>query len=207
MEPGLTIASYGDMLRVPGSVPGDSLQRRRALGAKVEVVYSAMDALELAAAEPEREVLFLAVGFETTAPGTAAAVLEARERGIRNFSIYSMLKSVEPAPAQPYSPGGLQGPGLHLPRTCGKHNRGERLSLHPGGLRPAGGDSRLRAGRDTAGHPQSHRAAGRGEARLENCYKRAVRPEGNPLARAVLDRCFQLRRDSWRGWRDREQRI
>ena len=96
-EPGLILASYGDMLRVPGSRPGDSLLRRRALGARVEIVYSPMDAIEIAKQNPDRQVVFLGVGFETTAPGTAAALLSAREQGVKNFSVWSMLKLVEPA--------------------------------------------------------------------------------------------------------------
>ena len=97
MEPGVILTSYGDMLRVPGSTPGDSLLRRRALGARVEIVYSPMDAIEIAKAHPEKEVVFLGVGFETTAPGTAAAALSAGEQGVKNFSVWSMLKLVEPA--------------------------------------------------------------------------------------------------------------
>ena len=82
-RPEIIIASYGDMLRVPGSVPGSSLTRQRALGARVETVYSPVDAVELAEKNPDRQVVFLGVGFETTAPGTAAAVLTAKERGDR----------------------------------------------------------------------------------------------------------------------------
>ena len=97
MRPGITIATYGDMVRVPGSTPGDNLARRRALGAKVEVVYSPVDAVKMAAERPGEEIVFLGVGFETTAPGTAAAVLTAREQGLKNFSLFSMLKTVENA--------------------------------------------------------------------------------------------------------------
>ena len=97
MEPDIIIASYGDMLRVPGTVRGDSLHRRRALGARVEVVYSPMDALELAKSEQNSQVVFLGVGFETTAPGTAASILAAAEEKIENFSVWPMLKTVEPA--------------------------------------------------------------------------------------------------------------
>ena len=97
MRPEVIIASYGDMLRVPGSKRGDSLARRRALGARVEIVYSPVDAVALAKANPEKEIVFLGVGFETTAPGTAAAVLTARDEGVSNFSVWSMLKTVEPA--------------------------------------------------------------------------------------------------------------
>ena len=72
--PGMLIASYGDLLRVPGSRQGDSLMTRRALGGRVESVYSPMDAIRLAEAHPELEIVFLGVGFETTAPGTAACI-------------------------------------------------------------------------------------------------------------------------------------
>ena len=91
-RPGVMIASYGDLLRVPGSRQGDSLLRRKALGGKVEPVYSPVDAIEIAAAHPELEVIFLGVGFETTAPGTAACILEAASRKISNFSVLCLLK-------------------------------------------------------------------------------------------------------------------
>ena len=97
MEPDVVLTSYGDMLRVPGSRRGDSLMRRRALGADVRIVYSPMDAVEIAAQEPGKQVVFLGVGFETTAPGTAAALLTAKERELKSFTVLSLLKSVEPA--------------------------------------------------------------------------------------------------------------
>ena len=97
MRPGLIVTTYGDMVRVPGSTPGDNLARRRALGARVEVVYSPVDAVTIARENPDKEIVFLGVGFETTAPGTAAAVLTAKEKGVKNFSLFSMLKTVEPA--------------------------------------------------------------------------------------------------------------
>ena len=96
-QPGVAVAAYGDMLRVPGTVRGDDLAHRRARGADVRMVYSPMDALEMAAAEPRRQFVFLGVGFETTAPGTAAALLEAERRGLENFTVFSMLKRVQPA--------------------------------------------------------------------------------------------------------------
>ena len=88
--PDVILASYGDLLRVPGSVRGDTLLRRRALGAQVQTVYSPMEALEIAVQHPDQEVIFLGVGFETTAPGTAACILEAKERGwIRHIGVTS----------------------------------------------------------------------------------------------------------------------
>lgn len=199
MEPGVVIASYGDMLRVPGSTPGDSLYRRRALGAKVEVVYSAMDAVELAAERPEAEVVFLGVGFETTAPGTAAAVTEAMEQGVKNFSLYSLLKSVEPAlraliRSKDFRIQGFICPG-HVASIIGE--KGFRFIPEDYGL----------PGVIAGFEPEEILLAichlteqlSRGEAKLENDYKRAVRPEGNPLARAVMNECFELHRDKWRG--------
>ncbi len=92
---GVTIATYGDMVRVAGE--GGSLELARSRGADVRVVTSALDAVEIAESVPEREVVFAAVGFETTAPATAASVLAARERGVENFSVLACHKMVLPA--------------------------------------------------------------------------------------------------------------
>src|SRR3546814_4627711 len=85
MRPEVILCSYGDMLRIPGSRKR-SLLRARAEGADVRMISSTMDALALAEAHPDREVVFLAIGFETTTPPTAAALKLARARGIGNFS-------------------------------------------------------------------------------------------------------------------------
>lgn len=97
MRDNVIIATYGDMIKVPGSVHGKSLASVRALGARVEVVYSPLDAVSLAEKNPSDEVVFLGAGFETTAPGTAAAIGAAKDGGVTNFSVLSMLKTVEPA--------------------------------------------------------------------------------------------------------------
>ena len=94
--PGVTLTTYGDLMKVPGSVRGDDLRRRKAMGADIRVVYSPMDALTIAEQEPDRQVVFLGVGFETTAPGTALAVLEAKARKLTNFSLLSLLSSPPP---------------------------------------------------------------------------------------------------------------
>ena len=90
-QSGVLITSYGDLLRVPGSKRGDSLLSRRALGGKVESVYSTMDAVRIAEEHPDTEVIFLGVGFETTVPGTAACIREAAARNVENFSVLSLL--------------------------------------------------------------------------------------------------------------------
>lgn len=199
MRPEIIIASYGDMLRVPGSRPGDSLQRRRALGARVEIVYSPVDAVEIAAQNPGSQVVFLGVGFETTAPGTAAAMLTARDRGVKNFSVWSMLKRVEPAlrallSREDFAVRGFLCPG-HVATIIGA----EAFRFLPeeygvpavvGGFEP---EEILRA------LYWLLRQLSEGEARLENAYPRAVSAAGNRLAQQMMARCLEPRRDDWRG--------
>jgi hydrogenase expression/formation protein HypD len=199
MRPEVIITSYGDMLRVPGSVPGDSLQRRRALGAKVEIVYSPVDAVELAKQNPDREVVFLGVGFETTAPGTAAAVLTAKEEGVQNFSVLSMLKTVEPALRALIAMEGFQVDGFICPGHVG-------TIIGEAGFRFLPDEYKIPA--VIAGfEPEDILLAiyklakqiSLREPRLENEYTRAVAPEGNELAMAMLNSCFKPRADIWRG--------
>lgn len=196
---GVVIATYGDMVRVPGSRRGDNLARRRATGASVEVVYSPMDAIEFAKANPAREVVFLGVGFETTAPGTAAAVLSARDAGVNNFSVLSLLKRVEPAlraliAAEDFNVQGFLCPG-HVATILG--SEAFRFLPEEFGL-PA-----VVSGFEPEDILDSVylllRQLAEGHPRLENEYVRAVRPEGNPLAMAMMDRVLMPRRDLWRG--------
>lgn len=199
MEKNVILASYGDMLRVPGSTPGDSLLRRRALGARVEIVYSPVDAVTLAKENPGREVVFLGVGFETTAPGTAAAILTAREEGVKNFSVLSMLKTVEPALrtliAMPdFRVDGFLCPG-HVASIIGEAGfcfLPEEYHL-PGVIAGFAPEEILLAVYLLAKQITEEKP------RLENAYRRAVRPAGNPLAQEMLKRCFMPRRDLWRG--------
>lgn len=199
MEKNVILASYGDMLRVPGSIPGDSLLRRRALGARVEIVYSPVDAVALAKENPGREVVFLGVGFETTAPGTAAAVLTAQEEGVKNFSVLSMLKTVEPALRTLIAMPGFRVEGFLCPGhvasitgEAGFRFLPEEYNL-PGVIAGFGPEEILLAVYLLA------KQITEGKSRLENAYRRAVRPEGNTLAQAMLKRCFVPRRDLWRG--------
>ena len=199
MEKNVILTTYGDMLRVPGSNPGDSLLRRRALGAQVEIVYSPVDAVTLAKENPGREVVFLGVGFETTAPGTAAAVQMAREQGVENFSLLSMLKTVEPALRALIAMEGFQVDGFlcpgHVASIIGEGGfrfLPEEYGL-PGVIAGFAPEEILLAVYRLA------KQLTEGQACLENAYPRAVRPEGNPLARSMLENCFEPRRDLWRG--------
>ena len=199
MRENVILTTYGDMLRVPGSTPGDNLARRRALGARVEVVYSPVDAVEIAARNPEKEIVFLGVGFETTAPGTAAAVLTARERGVANFSLFSLLKTVEPAlraliAQQGFNVQGFLCPG-HVATIIGE----EGFRFLPRDYALPGVIAGFEPEDIIASAYLLAKQLAEGEARIENEYRRAVAPQGNPLARAMMEKCFRPRRDLWRG--------
>lgn len=199
MEPRVTLCTYGDLMRVPGSARGDNLHRRKALGARVEIVYSPLDALELAKETPERQVVFLGAGFETTAPGTAVALLEAKKQHIPNFTVLSMLKRVEPAlralMADPeFQVKGFLCPG-HVATILGE--AGFRLLPEEyqmpaviAGFEPE--EILLAIDLLLAQLEQK-------TPRLENAYPEAVRPEGNPVARAILEQVLEPRDDLWRG--------
>lgn len=199
VQPGITIASYGDLLRVPGSRRGDTLLRKKALGASVHTVYSPMESLELAERQPSRQVVFLGVGFETTAPGTAACLLEARERGIGNFSVLSLLKRTEPAlrvliGAADFAVNGFLCPG-HVAAVTGAQAfafLAEEYSLPAVISGFEAGDILYSVYR------LMWMLANRAPA-LENEYTRLVRPEGNAAAQAAVNRVFSPCGSLWRG--------
>jgi hydrogenase expression/formation protein HypD len=196
-RPKVIFCSFGDMLRVPGS-RGDLLQLK-AHGADVRVVYSPLDAVNLAAANPGRAVVFFAIGFETTAPANAMAVWMARKRHLSNFSVLVSHVLVPPSMMQILqAPGnrvqGFLGPGhvctvmgtteyepiarrYHVPIVVTGF---EPLDLLEGVLRTV---SQLEAGR----------------AEVENQYRRAVRDEGNPQSRQLIDEVFEVADRKWRG--------
>ena len=198
-EKGVIIATYGDMLRVPGSAAGDSLQRRRAMGARVEVVYSAADALDIAADDPKSQVVFLGVGFETTAPGTAAAIQSARERGLENFSVWSMLKTVEPALRALKQTDGFDISGFICPGHVATVIGEKGFEFLPRDLGLPGVIAGFEPEDILLAVYMLLRQIARGEAKIENEYKRAVMPGGNPLAAAMMEKCLYPTSDLWRG--------
>ena len=193
------IATYGDMVRVPGSTPGDSLMRRRAEGAGVRIVYSPIDAVETAKSHPEKQVVFLGVGFETTAPGTAAAIITASDEGVKNFTVLSMLKTVEPAlralaSAPDFDIDGFLCPG-HVATIIGEEGfRFIPLKLDLpaviAGFEPLDILTSvfllLRQLRNKC-------------PKIENEYSRAVTTQGNLLAQSIMQKCFVPCDDTWRG--------
>ena len=197
--PGVIIATYGDLMKVPGSRRGQDLRRCKAGGARVEVVYSPMDALDLAKSNPDRQVVFLGVGFETTAPGTAITVLEAQRQGLENFSLLCLLKRTIPAlkaliDREDLSVDGFLCPG-HVAAVLGAEAfrflpEEHGLAAVVGGFE--NGDL-LCAVYDLLLQLKT------GTPRLENEYTRVVSPHGNAAALAVMDQVFEPCTSVWRG--------
>lgn len=196
-RPGLTLCTYGDMLRVTGS--RGSLEKARGRGADVRIVYSTLDAVKLAAAEPQRQVVFAAVGFETTSPNTAAAVLEARRRGLENFSVLASHKLIIPAMRGLLDSGTVNVQGF----LCPGH-----VSTIIGyeAFRPIVEDYGLSC--VIAGFEPIHIATALarltelvrdGQARLENWYPQVVTARGNPKAMEIIFQVFEPADMRWRG--------
>jgi hydrogenase expression/formation protein HypD len=190
------IATYGDMVRVPGRL--GSLETMRARGASVRVVNSARTALELARANPTRPVVFLAVGFETTAPATAAVVIEAAETGVDNFSVLVSHKLVIPAMTALLQEGDVPLDGFLCPGHVS-------VIIGVQAYRPIVerfGKSCVVTGFEPepilSGLLCLLQAIAAGRPVLDNAYERVVRDEGNPVARKLLDRVFVPTDTVWR---------
>ncbi|MEW6220379.1 MAG: hydrogenase formation protein HypD [Thermodesulfobacteriota bacterium] len=196
-QPGVLLATFGDLLRVPGSAM--SLAEARAGGAQVAVVYSPLDALELAAANPGHQVVFFATGFETTSPLIAATLLTAQERATGNFSILSVHKLVPPALRALVATPELAVDGFLLPGHVSAI-----IGVDPYRFIAAeGGRPAVVTGFAAADILEGIwlllRQLAAGAARVENQYQRVVRPEGNPRALALLDAFFEPADAVWRG--------
>jgi hydrogenase expression/formation protein HypD len=196
-RPGVLFTTFADMLRVPGS--RETLLDARADGADVRMVYSPLDALELARRNPERQVVFFAIGFETTAPSTAITLLRARAEGIGNFSVFCNHVTIEPAlrgilDADDVRLDGLVGPG-HVSTVIGSD--AYRFVAEEYG-RPV-----VVAGFEPLDILQAIamlvRQAVEGRCEVENQYTRAVSPAGNGRARAAIEETMEPRDFEWRG--------
>lgn len=196
-RPGLTLCSFGDMLRVPGSAC--DLFDARAAGADVRMIYSPLDALELALCEPSREVVFFAVGFETTAPTTAMAVHQAARLGVPNFSVIAAHVRVPPAIEAILCSDDNRVQGfLAAGHVCTIMGIDEyrplvekfRVPIIVTGFEPV--DLLQGVAMCVAQLEQ-------GRAEVENQYARSVRNEGNVSARELIDEVFTFVDRRWRG--------
>jgi hydrogenase expression/formation protein HypD len=207
-DPGVIMCSFGDMLRVPGSVvsadatpekPSDLLTAK-ALGADIRAVYSPLDAVELALKMPQRQIVFFAVGFETTAPANALAILQARNAGLLNFSMLVSQVLVPPAiktilAAPDNEVQGFLAAG-HVCSVMGLSQyhelaRSFEVPIVVTGFEPL---DILRGLRGCI------ELLEQGHFRVENNYERAVRPAGNERAQAVINEVFEPCDAPWRGF-------
>jgi len=195
-RPGVTIATYGDMMRVPGSQ--GSLERLRGEGAEIAVVFSARDALRLAREHPERELVFLAVGFETTAPATAVTLLAAAAAGVTNFSILPGHKLVIPAMAALLAAGEVPVDGFLCPGHVS-------VVIGADAFRPIAegfGKPCAVAGFELEGMLVAIRALlvqiVAGQARVDNAYPAVVSAAGNRRAWELVLSVFEPGDDAWR---------
>ncbi len=203
--PGVILASYGDMLRVPGS-GRESLLKAKAQGADIRMVYSPADAVALAEANPEREVVFFAIGFETTTPPTALAIREAARKGLKNFTVYcnhvltpaaigSILESPEVRDLGTVPLDGFIGPA-HVSTVIGSQPYEYFAEEY---RRPV-----VIAGFEPLDVLQAIlmlvRQVNEGRFEVENEFTRAVTRDGNAKAKALVAETFELKRSfEWRG--------
>ncbi len=197
-RPEVTLATFGDMLRVPGG--RGTLLEAKARGADVRMVYSPLDALAIAEAEPGREVVFLAIGFETTAPATAITLIRARDAGLANFSVFCNHVTIVP-PLRAI----LDTPGTRIDAFIAPGHVSTVIGTDPYRFIAEEYGKQVVV---TAFEPVDilqatamilrQRAEGRCE--VENQYTRVVRPEGNPRALAAIDETMEMRDTfEWRG--------
>jgi len=195
--PGVIITSFGDMLRVPGS--RSSLQKARATGADVRIVYSTLDALKIAQENPKRTVVFIGVGFETTAPTIAVSVMQAKAQGIKNYRVLSLHKLCPPVIKNILDAGEVKLDGLicpgHVSVVTGA-NAWEFVARDYGipcvvaGFEPT---DILQCADMLVTQVEKH------EAKVEIAYKRGVTPEGNLQAQKIMQQVFEPCPAKWRG--------
>ena len=196
-HPEVILCSFGDMLRVPGS--GGDLLQAKARGGDVRMVYSPLDAVALAKKHPDREVIFFAIGFETTAPANAMAAYQAKKQGLQNFSLLVSQVLVPPAMDTLLSAPDNRVQGFlaagHVCTITGFEDYHELARKHAcpmiiTGFEPVD---------ILQGLLTCVRQLEVGTARVENAYARAVSEKGNPAARAMLAEVFTVIDREWRG--------
>jgi hydrogenase expression/formation protein HypD len=205
LQPDVTFVSYGDMLRVPAS-RRRSLLKARAQGADVRMVYSALETLDVAATHPDRQIVFFAIGFETTTPATAHLILEAHRRGLRNLSVYCN-HVVTPAAIQSIldSPGAEEWRRVRIDGFIGPSHVSAVIGSAPyEAFAQSHGKPVVIAGFEPLDVMQAIymlvRQINDGRACIENQFTRGVSRGGNSKAQALVAEVFELRPSfEWRG--------
>lgn len=195
--PGVIITTFGDMTRVPGST--SSLLAEQANGADVRIVYSPLDALRIAQENPESQVVFVGVGFETTTPLVAMAIKRAAAAGLQNFSVYAAHKNMPGALEAIVNDPELKVDALILPGHVSTiigaepyRFLAERYGI-PGVITGFEPNDMLQ------GIAMIMRQIAEGRADIEIAYSRGVMQEGNPTALAAIDEVFETVPANWRG--------
>jgi len=194
--PGTIITTYGDLIRVPGS--STSLEKERAAGSDIRIVYSALESLEIARGNPEKNVIFLGIGFETTAPATAATIIKAKKEKISNFFVLSAHKVMPPVMKALVEEGvkinGFIAPG-HVTAITGTAIYNDLASVYGLGVVVSGFEPAdlMQAVLMLAIQMES------GTPKVEIQYQRVVHYKGNIIAQQLLDEVFVHSDDSWRG--------
>ena len=205
LDEGVTVCSYGDTLRVPAS-EGLSMLRARARGADIRMIYSAADALALAQREPERQVVFFAIGFETTTPPTALVIRQAAKLGLKNFSVLCCHVLTPPAITAILDSPEVRDLGIvPLDGFIGPAHVSTVIGTRPyAGFAAEYRKPVVIAGFEPLDVMQAIlmlvRQVNRGAAHVENEFTRAVTPEGNLKAQALMAEVLELRSEfEWRG--------
>jgi len=193
LEHGAVICTFGDLIRVPGTKM--SLAGARAEGAQLRVVYSPLDAVEFAKGNPEKQVVFLAVGFETTTPASCLAVKKAKEAGLKNFSLLVANKTMPNAyQALKGSADAFLYPG-HVHAIIG-NSLCEKLAQEDGISGVVTGFTAKELLEALAVVVEKSKE---GKPFFQNCYLRVVREEGNPAAQKVIAEVMESCDSEWRG--------
>jgi hydrogenase expression/formation protein HypD len=195
--PDVILASFGDMIRVPGS--STSLMERKAEGAAVEVIYSPLDALKLAQKHPDMQLVLAGVGFETTTPLIAATIERARALGLENFSVIAAHKRVPPALKALVNDPELALDGLILPGHVSTILGEEPYRFLADEYHLPGVITGFEPLDLLQGISYLLRQIVEKRARIENAYTRAVMPGGNPAALEAIARVFDVCDADWRG--------
>ncbi len=195
--PNVTITTFGDMMRVSGSY--SSLQQTKAEGADVRVVYSTMDAVEIARENPKKSVIFIGIGFETTAPTIAASIIKAQQGGIENFHVFSCLKLTPPVMKALLDSGEVKLDGIICPGHVSVIIGSRPYEFIPAdygvacvisGFEPI--DILLCVGKLVE-------QIEAGQPKVEIAYRRGVKPQGNRKALELMEEVFQIDGANWRG--------
>ena len=198
--PNLTITTFGDMTRVPGST--SSLLAEQAAGRSVEIVYSPLDALAFAKAHPEREVVFVGVGFETTTPLVAMAIKRAKAMGLSNFTVFAAHKNMPGALEMLVGDPTLELDALILPGHVSTIIGAEPYRFLAEKYGIPGVITGFEPVDVLQGIAMLVRQLHEGRAEIEIAYARGVMPEGNPVALAAIDEVFETCTATWRGLGD-----